>query len=744
MRNSIKVTALAVALASLGVSATHAAVSPACSDSYTAIYSIQGSGLSAAITGVVTTQGVVVGDFEGAASLGGFYVQDPVGDGDPATSDGIFVFTGSADLVSAGQYVRVTGYARERFGQTALNGANSNSSAVPAANIVDCGTGLVTPIDVTLPFADATAPERFEGMLVRFPQSLVIAEYFNFDRFGEIVLALPLPGETRPFTGTAVDEPGAPANARTLANSLRRITLDDVNSAQNPVVLRHPNGNPFSLTNRFRGGDTVQNAIGVLGYDFSLYRIMPTGPADYVVVNPRPLTADHVGDLQVAGVNALNYFLTLDYPTGDPLDNTCGPLQNVECRGADDVGEFVRQRTKLLAALVGTDADVIGLSEIENTLGVDPLADLVSGLDDITGAGTYAAINTGVIGTDAIRVGFIYKPAAVTPTGSFSILDSSVDPRFLADLNRPSLAQTFVENATGERFTVVMNHLKSKGSACPGDPDLGDGQGNCNLTRTAAAQALVDWLATDPTGSGDPDFLIIGDLNAYGMEDPVDAAIAGSDDALSTADDYTNLIATYLGPYAYTYVFDGQFGYLDHALASYTLAPQATGVSTWHINADESDVLDYDTTFKPAEQEALYEPNEFRTSDHDPVIIGLRLASAWDFGGFGSPISPPPATNTVKAGAAVPVKFSLNGDHGLNIFAAGYPRVVPSSSCTVTATDPVEETVTAGGSALSYDPATELYTYVWKTQKAWAGTCRRLELKFTDGLTTAYAEFYFR
>ena len=124
---------------------------------------------------------------------------------------------------------------------------------------------------------------------------MVIAEYFNYDRFGEIVLALPLDGEPRPFTGTALDEPGAAANARTLANSLRRITLDDAQSAQNPPVLRHPNGDPFSLANRFRGGDTVQNAVGVLGFDFSLYRIFPTGPAGYTAENPRPAEPEPVG-----------------------------------------------------------------------------------------------------------------------------------------------------------------------------------------------------------------------------------------------------------------------------------------------------------------------------------------------------------------------------------------------------------------------------------------------------------------
>jgi hypothetical protein len=606
-----------------------------CLASYTPIYTIQGSGLSTPIPGTVTTQGVVVGDFEGSASLQGFYLQDLAGDGNTATSDGIFVFTGSNNFVSLGQVVRVTGYARERFNQTALNGSNSNTSVVPAANIINCGSASVTPTDVIMPFASVDDPERYEGMLVRFPQSLVIAEYFNYDRFGEIVIALPLDGETRPFTGTAIDEPGAPALDRAYQNSLRRITLDDVTSAQNPPVLRHPNGNPFSLDNRFRGGDSVANAIGVLGYDFSLYRIMPTGPADYTPANDRPVDPELVGgSLKVASLNTLNFFITPDYPTGNPLDNKCGPLQNVECRGwdFDQVDEFTRQRTKLLETLAGLDADVIGLNELENTLGVDPLGDpngIVAGLNAMLGAGTYAYIDTGIIGTDAIRVGMIYKPARVAPVGAFQVLDSTDDPRFIDTKSRPALAQTFQDLATGGRFTAAVNHLKSKGSSCDdiGDPDMLDGQGNCNGTRTLAAQALVDWLATDPTGSGDPDFIIIGDLNSYAMEDPIDAVKAGPDDLHGTVDDYTNLIALFQGTYAYSYVFDGQAGYLDHALANTSMLSQVTGATEWHINADEPDVLDYDTSFKPPAQDALFEPNQYRSSDHDPVLVGLNIVN---------------------------------------------------------------------------------------------------------------------
>jgi hypothetical protein len=246
------------------------------------------------------------------------------------------------------------------------------------------------------------------------------------------------------------------------------------------------------------------------------------------------------------------------------------------------------------------------------------------------GGGTYDFIGTGAIGSDAIRVALIYKPGTVSPVGNYAILDTAVDPRFIDSKNRPTLAQTFMDNSTGGVFTVATNHLKSKGSDCNdiGDPDLGDGAGNCNLTRKAASEALVDWLATDPTGSGDSDFLLIGDLNAYDKEDPVDAIRAGADDTLGTGDDYSDLIFQVLGEGAYSYVFDGQTGYLDHALASAGLAGQVSDVAIWHINADEPDLIDYDTSFKLPAQDAIYAPDAYRSSDHDPVVVGLNLCDA--------------------------------------------------------------------------------------------------------------------
>jgi predicted extracellular nuclease len=356
-----------------------------------------------------------------------------------------------------------------------------------------------------------------------------------------------------------------------------------------------------------RAGDTIAGLTGALGYAFGAYEIHPVESVSFDRVNHRdPAPADVGGSLTVASFNVLNYFTTID--TGPDI---CGPSGDMDCRGADSADEFTRQRAKIISALSTLDADIVGLMEIENNA-TAAIQDLVDGLNAVMGAGTYAFIDTGAIGTDAIKVALIYKPASVTPAGDYAILDSTVDDRFIDTRNRPVLAQTFEQVTDGARLTVAVNHLKSKGSPCDdiGDPDVGDGQGNCNLTRTSAAEALVDWLA--PDGSDDPDVLIIGDLNAYAMEDPITAIKSAG---------YTDLIQAELGADAYSYVFYGQAGYLDHALANASLTDQVTGVTEWHINADEPSALNYNNYNQPA----LYSPDPYRASDHDPVVVGLDL-----------------------------------------------------------------------------------------------------------------------
>jgi len=602
------------------------------------VHEIQGTGTVVALPGPAIVQAVVVGLFQDDDALDGFFLQeeDADADADPLTSEGIFVFCrGSCPAaLTVGDLVTVQGQAEDFFGMTQIDATGGGSVTIDSSQ-----NPLPALTPVSLPASGATDAEgtfeAVEGMLVQFPDQLAVSEYFELARFGHLVLTL----DQTPFQFTHSNEPSEAGYQAFLADlATRRIFLDDDNNDQNDAL--GPPDEPYyhpipglSTGNRFRGGDTITGLTGVMHWSFAgaggtdAWRVRPvTEQFDYSFTpqNPRPATPGDVGgELKVSSFNVLNYFTTID--DGTPI---CGPGGGQECRGADSQAELARQRDKIVSALGAIDADVVGVIEIENNA-LASLQDLVDGLNSALGAGSYHLIDTGTIGTDAIKVGLMYRPDTVAPVGPFAILDSSDDPRFLDTLNRPVLIQTFEEVATQERFTVAVNHLKSKGSDCDdvGDPDAGDGQGNCNGTRTDAAAALVDHLATDPTGSGDPDFLIIGDLNAYAMEDPVDAIEAAG---------YTDLVDTIAGPGSYSFLFDGQLGYLDHALASDSLRPQVTGLTGWHVNADEVPVFDYnddveDGSEAPFERESsalpIYEPDPFRSSDHDPVIVGLDLTS---------------------------------------------------------------------------------------------------------------------
>ena len=597
-------------------------VAAGCGDPFTAIPAIQGTGhTSPEVGNVVTTEGVVVGDYQTNAYVSGtkngFYIQSLAGDADPSTSDAIFVYSTMKDVV-VGDHVRVTGTVAEYIpsGYT-----QSLTQLTSLSQILTCDTSItIDPTVFTLPVDSDLDFERHEGMLVTIPQELVISEYYNFGCYGEIKLTT-----ERYMTYTAANEPDitgfADWNANLLLNS---ITLDDGRTSQNPDPAYHPNGDIFDMLNLFRGGDLVANVTGVFDHYYDLYRVQPLEGADYTAINTRPETVELVeGDLTVASFNVLNYFITLDLGP-----DICSPSGTMECRGADTAEELVRQRDKILAAMSEIDADIFGLMEIENDspLGAgDAVSDLVEGLNDIIGAGTYDYIDTGAIGTDAIKQALLYKPATVTPVGDYQVLTSGIDPRFIDTLNRPVLAQVFEDTLTGETFTVVVNHLKSKGSSCDGDPDLLDGAGNCNLTRKAAAEAMVDWLENTTYFPDVENVLIIGDLNSYDKEDPIDMIKLGADDTADTDDDYFDMMYEIHGEEAYGYVFDGQMGYLDYAMANTALADNVADVNFWHINADEPSLIDYDMTYKLPAQDALYAPDAYRSSDHDPVTVTLTL-----------------------------------------------------------------------------------------------------------------------
>ncbi|GHJ49090.1 hypothetical protein Cs7R123_64320 [Catellatospora sp. TT07R-123] len=599
-------------------------VTPACTGAVTAIGAVQGTGDISPLAGqTVTVRGTVVGDSEGPSpALRGFYLQDS-GDGDTATSDGVFVFDNGANLVSLGDVVEVTGPVSEFQGQTQLTAS--------ATTVVSCGAqGTVTPADVTLPRASAADLEPYEGMLVRFHQTLTVTEHFQIGRFGQVVVSSG--GRLRQPTADIRATDTAAVAAAQAANNLNRLLIDDADQAQNPdPIVFGRGGQPLSASNTLRGGDTVTDPVGVLTYTWAgnsasgnAYRLRPlgalSGTAVFEAANPRPSAAPVVGgSLKAASANLLNFFNTY---TGCHL-GTLGAV--TDCRGATSDTEYQRQLAKEVASLRFLDADVIGYMEMENDgYGTDSAVQaLVNALNAADGPGTWAFVDadaatgiTDVAGTDAIKAGLLYRTAKVQPVAGATFID--VNPVF----ERRPVAQTF-QTPAGARFTVIANHFKSKGS-CPTsgpDTDQGDGQSCWNVRRTAQANELASWISTTVVpGAGDPDVLIVGDLNSYAGEDPIAALEAAG---------YVNLIKAFHGDDAYSYVFDGQWGYLDYVLASAAAVGQVTGAGDAHHNADEPSVLDYNTDFKTAGQVAsLYAPDRFRTSDHDPVVVGLDLGVA--------------------------------------------------------------------------------------------------------------------
>ena len=571
------------------------------------IAAVQGPGsISPLASTTVTVRGVVVGDFQNATStrLGGFFIQQTDAADDPLASKGIFVFAPAAAKVATGDLLQVTGLVSE-FG-----GANDSVTQIAGSVTFSvCGSGIVVaPTPVTLPVANAQALERYEGMLVEINQPLAVTELFELGRFGS--LAMSLGGrQFHPNNGNVVV-----TNAQ---NLLSRIVLDDGSSAQNPNPTPYFSAaGPAGIR---RMGDTTQKLTGVLSHGFNAYRIHPTVAPLFVNANARQATAPLVaGRLKVASLNVLNYFTTFTDgtnaagQTGQGCTLGSNPVRASNCRGADNLAEFQRQQAKIVEAIVGLDADVVGLIEIQNT-DVATL-ELVKALNAKTGTTTYAAVNSGTIGTDAIKVDIVYKPAKVSRVGGVVLPTGEDLTNYTAVAGRPPLAQRFASRLDGDKggnFWFVINHFKSKGS-CPTTGDVDTGQGCFNVGRTQQANALKSFVATLKT-QGEQDVLMMGDFNSYLLEDPT---------KVIESDGSESLLKRMPAADRFTYVFGGETGALDHAYASSSLRQQVSGAGVWHINADEPTALDYNLNFTTDDR---FAPTPYRASDHDPVLVGLNL-----------------------------------------------------------------------------------------------------------------------
>ena len=632
---------------SVAAAATVPRVGTLCNPDFpvTPIHDVQGNGFSSPLVGsTVIIEGIVVGDLQDAGlgangDMNGFYVQEQNADidADPSTSEGIFVFDGFTPAVDVdlGDQVCVTGTVLEYFGETEID------MTVTGAGVDIVSTGNPLPSARTVPMPRSSTIinddgriiadyEMFEGERVQIGSRLTVTNVADLDRFGEMTLSVG--GRLVAFTQT--DAPDSAGFAAWIEDSaLRSLRLDDgwLNAWPDPIPYPPP---ALSLSNGIRVGQRVGGLVGIVSYRRGSgsdgeqdYRLMPTKPPRFQMRPRRPTAPPRVrGDVTVAAFN-LEFFLN-----GDGGDPASFPISS----GRTTFSEYQRQRDKLIATLVELNADIVGLVELENDYLAGPksaIADLVDGLNTTLGPGAYAYLDPAVgFGTSPLIVGLIYKPATVTPVGPLVNLytDAFANPNAnIFKLNRPALTQTF-STAAGA-FTVSVNHFKAKGcgpSPTGLDNDQSDGQACFNDTRTKGAAELVNWFANDPTstqsnlGVYDPDVLIIGDLNSHPAEDPIAALKAGWDGVLGTADDWVDL----LSPNDHSFVFQGAASRLDYAIASPSLAPQVSSAGVWHVNADEPDAFGYSED-NPAPA-ALYAVDPFRSSDHDPVLVGLQGGSA--------------------------------------------------------------------------------------------------------------------
>lgn len=550
-------------------------------DAPIAIGQIQGTGDRSPFVGrVVTVEGVVTAVPHN--SLGGWFLQD-AGDGDPATSDALFVANAPeiASTPNVGQRVRVRGTVAE------LDTGRGTRTALQPADLQALGKGKIRTVAIAAP---PTGWERYENMRVRVTAQLTVAGTHRVDRYGEMIVNF---GERLRTPADAV-MPGDAARALAAENARRTLRLDDASDAERPASIWY-----LPKAGQPRTGGWLSKVEGVVDQRGGGYRLQLTAKPAFRRTPP-PTAPKVGGDVRIASFNLENFFNGDGRGGGFPTP-----------RGARTPAELQTQRARLVATIRGLNPDIAALMELEND-GFGPessIATLVTALNADGNEDWHFVVTDQPQGGDLIRVGLIYRASRVAPVGAAATLTDDL----FGTRSRPPLAQSFragTRTTQGPAFTVVANHFKSKGcgEATGADADQKDGQSCWNATRTESARRLDAWLRTDPTWAGSDLAMIVGDLNAYSMEDPV---------RLLAAAGWRDAFAGQQGPAPYSYVYDAQIGRLDHALLSPSLATRRVGAAEWHSNADEPDSHGYQA--RPGDR------MPWRSSDHDPLVVGFQL-----------------------------------------------------------------------------------------------------------------------
>lgn len=613
---------------------------PAEPGSTATIPEIQGTGAESPLKGQnVTTQGVVTAVWQGEKSLNGFTIQTP-GTGQTApteASEAVFVYSGGTGFYpKIGESVEVTGSVDEYYGQTQI--------ALAQGSVLNTALDPVTPLSLdALPEGDE-AREKLESMLLK-PGVHTVTDNYGLNRYGELGLA---PGTEALRQPTDIVSPGTQEQKDMEAsNAAKYVILDDGStrdftrdgaSAKLPYIMQ--NGSDVKTIRTTNQVEFADSGV-ILGYGHEQWRFQPTtmitgdsATADLPITwDPaRPEAPQVAGDYTVAAFNVLNFFINLGEDNGakaykNRFGNGVGS-DSPTFRGAWSESAFNDQKGKILTALEGLDADVIGLSEIENAANTvggtydDAVKYLVDELNSRAGSEKWDYVKApanSAADTDVIRTAIIYKKDRVQPVGEATLLE---DERFKGTARTPLAAefQPVSDKCTAEgpdSFVVVTNHFKSKGSVAKGDEDTGDGQGNNPNVRNAHAQAVLDGLSKQPQWQEKATF-VMGDLNAYSKEDAIsvfrNAGYTIPVEELNAEEDWQDVAS---------YQFSGRLGSLDHILANEHV--DAKAAQTWNINSDEPIAMEYSRRNYTG-GDVFESDNPYRSSDHDPVKVGFNLA----------------------------------------------------------------------------------------------------------------------
>eukprot|EP00551_Chaetoceros_affinis_P011033 CAMPEP_0203663238 /NCGR_PEP_ID=MMETSP0090-20130426/899_1 /ASSEMBLY_ACC=CAM_ASM_001088 /TAXON_ID=426623 /ORGANISM="Chaetoceros affinis, Strain CCMP159" /LENGTH=773 /DNA_ID=CAMNT_0050526121 /DNA_START=15 /DNA_END=2336 /DNA_ORIENTATION=+ len=581
-------------------------------DTCTSIQNIQGTGLSSPLEGQDVD---ICGAYVTAVVHNGFFLQEIVSNSSGASS-GIFVYDTSSfkDNIQTGDEINVSGSVQEEFGHTQI----TMSSAT-----VKSGMHVFDPVVITLPAAGTMDFEALEGMLVSVVPSdttnLVVSEYYNFERYGEVVVCAVDKAIGRAFQFTENNAPDTTLYRQDQEIFARTcIKIDDNSSSQNPNPVLFGAVYQIDSSNYLRGGSRVTTLKGPLWYSFGNWRVatLSTNDLSYENNNPRASVPQVTGDLKIVNSNLLNYFVTLTQNSS-------------KARGADDKAEFDRQVNKAILALMTMNADIVCVQELENVAGNRAAYDLVDRMNTaLPGRNyTFASIEAGfdTIGTDVVKVDVMFDQNVVMFLNAAFLTDDDVDQALLdksttgAIFNgssRVPLAASFSVVEGSNVLTTVVNHFKSKGDrtgrAIGADDDQNDGAGNYNLMRVLSSQALLQWVSSDPTGVATDNIMLVGDFNAYSAEPPITEILNNGYSTLKNVGDYS-------------YNRNGRYGKLDHAFINQGSTMQVQS-AVWNCNSDELSYIDYNLDY--GRDSSIFDPTiPERFSDHDPIIMGVTFSS---------------------------------------------------------------------------------------------------------------------